>query len=301
MIHRWLKKFFGFSRSQVNACIVLLPLMAIIIFSEPLYHQWTVRYGIHVPPEQQKLDSMITEWRHEPTENSSAVIPAKRATSLFPFDPNIIGEDKFMLLGFHEKIARRIIHYRDKGGRFRIKSDLMKMYGMDSSFYKRIFSYIQLPDAVSKQPYVAENKTPEREPGKALLKFDLNMADTAQLKKIYGIGEKRALRIVAYREKLGGFVTMEQLYEVYTLDSTVVEKLAKASFIEQTFNPQKININNASEQELATHPYLRKFVAKAIVAYRFQHGKIKDVEDLGKIQTLDPKTIQKIKPYFNFD
>ncbi|HEY9048999.1 MAG TPA: helix-hairpin-helix domain-containing protein [Ohtaekwangia sp.] len=298
MIKRWLKNFFGFSRSQINAFLVLLPLMAIIIFSEPLYHWWKVRYSIHQPLQYVKLDSTIVDWEQQKPVASKVSHP-KNPGKLFYFDPNTISGKTFLSLGFTDRITQRIVHYREKGGKFRIKSDLLKMYGMDTAFYKKLFPYIQLPEAIAKEHFT-ENKV-TTEPKKALSKFDLNMADTAQLKKIFGIGEKRSLRIVAFREKLGGFVNMEQLFEVYTLDSAVVEKLKQASFIQEEFHPQKININTASEQELSTHPYLRKSVAKAIVAYRFQHGKITDVDDLGKIQTLDARTIQKITPYLNFE
>src|SRR5690349_15856737 len=142
------------------------------------------------------------------------------------------------------------------------------MYGMDTTFYHQLYPYISLPDKPA-QKLLAESKPamPFDKARKEIVKFDINVADTAQLKKIYGIGEKRALRIVAYRDKLGGFVNMDQLAEVYTLDSVVIEKLSQASFVGDKFIPQKIHINTANDRELAAHPYLVKSVAKAIVAY----------------------------------
>jgi DNA uptake protein ComE-like DNA-binding protein len=77
----------------------------------------------------------------------------------------------------------------------------------------------------------------------------------------------------------------------------VVHRLASSSYIEAGFQPRKLNINTADERELAAHPYLRKTVAKSIVAYRFQHGKFESLEDLRNIHTLEPETIKKIVPY----
>jgi len=86
---------------------------------------------------------------------------------------------------------------------------------------------------------------------------------------------------------------MEQVLEVYGLDSAVVSRVVKASYVQKEFQPRKLNINTADEKELAAHPYLRKTAARSIVAYRFQHGEFKALVDLGKIHTLDPKTIEK--------
>jgi competence protein ComEA len=301
VIKRWLKNFFGFSRSQVNACMILLPLMAALIFSEPAYRWYASRYGPHHPPEARSLDSLITQWEKTTLDSTKASSP-RRSQSLFQFNPNQISQQQFLALGFTDRISKRIINYRTKGGRFKVKSDLLKMYGMDTSFYHQLYPYILLPDRTV-QKLLAESKPamPFVKVRKEFSKFDINMADTAQLKKIYGIGEKRALRIIAYRDKLGGFVSMQQLSEVYTLDSAVIEKLSNASFIADQFIPQKIHINTVSDYELAAHPYLVKSVAKAIVAYRFQHGKINSVEDLRKIQAFDAKTIQKITPYLDFE
>lgn len=301
VIKRWLKNFFGFSRSQVNAFMILLPLMAALIFSEPAYRWYISRYGTLHPPEVRSLDSLITQWEQATRDSAKTSSPGK-IHSFFQFDPNRISEHQFQALGFTEKISKRIINYRTKGGRFNVKSDLLKMYGMDTTFYHQLYPYILLPDK-NVQKLLAESKPamPFAKARKEISKFDINMADTAQLKKIYGIGEKRALRIVSYRDKLGGFVSMDQLAEVYTLDSVVIGKLSQAAFVGDKFIPQKIHINTASDWELAAHPYLVKSVAKAIVAYRFQHGKINSVEDLRKIQAFDAKTIQKITPYLDFE
>ena len=126
--------------------------------------------------------------------------------------------------------------------------------------------------------------------------FDLNKADTSMLKTINGIGEKLSIRIVKYRDILGGFVSTDQLKEVYGLDTLVIKRLVETSFIDNEFAPVKLDINRATEKELSAHPYLNK-MAKVIVSYRFQHGGFKAVEDIRNVVNLDEKNFQRILPY----
>jgi competence ComEA-like helix-hairpin-helix protein len=182
-----------------------------------------------------------------------------------------------------------------KGGKFMVKKDLLKIYGMDSALYKKLFPFIDLPDSVLKDT-VKKFEPKERI---VAIKFDLNMADTSQLIKIYGIGPKLSQRIVTYRDKLGGFVSVEQLKEVYGLDTTVIHELFRKSFIEKNFQPRLIDVNKATEKELGDHPYIKYKLAKAITAYRFQHGEYHTVDDLKRIAIIDDTKFQKIKPYLS--
>ena len=89
---------------------------------------------------------------------------------------------------------------------------------------------------------------------------------------------------------------MNQLREVYGLDSMVVHRIMEHSTIQREFQPVKININTASEKQLYSHPYLSK-VAKSIVSYRFQHGDFKTLEEFRSVGSLDERSIQRIIPY----
>ncbi len=215
---------------------------------------------------------------------------------LFSFVPNQVTKDKLIELGFPGTLANRIVHYQLKGGKFKARKDLLKIYGMDSALYRKLYPFIELPETtVPKSATISI--APKEKP--TLVSFDLNNADTAQLIKIYGIGPKLSRRIVAYREKLGGFISFDQLREVYGLDSTVVHELFKRSTIAENFKPQLIDINSATERELGNHPYIKFKLAKAITAYRFQHGPFQSVDALKKIALIDEPTFQKIKTYLS--
>lgn len=298
-IKYWVKNFFGFSRSQVNGFLILLPLTTIILFSEPAWHWWMRSRKIDFTAEQVKLDSLILAWGTQPSVLDSSLSSSKKEKrAYFSFDPNVTEHEDLLSLGISEKVTGRIVNYRRKGGKFRIKSDLLKIYGFDSALYRGLISFIRLPEEFGKA-----KKTYTEKPYRIAFKkdvvierFDLNAADTAQLKKIYGIGEKLSLRIVKYRDKLGGFLDMKQLTEVYGLDSVTIGRITEQSIVVGDVAVKKININTSDEKQLAAHPYFSK-IAKSMVAYRFQHGEFKSVEDIRNVGTLDENTIQKIIPY----
>jgi DNA uptake protein ComE-like DNA-binding protein len=305
-LKRWVKDFLSLSHSQVNGFIVLLPLLAIILLSEPLWHWYVSRQPVDYSRSQMLLDSITARWETARQDEGGETIQdttdsASAGIRYFAFNPNRATERELRTLGFSKAISSRIVHYVQKGGTFKIKQDLLKIYGLDTSLYKRLYAFVDLPE-------IAEVRTKKSEyPARTFKRsvpapqFDLNMADTIQLKTIFGIGERLSSRIVNYRRVLGGFVTPDQIREVYGLDSAVVERLLKASFIEEGFQPVRININKADEVTMAAHPYLSKPVATAIVTYRFQHGEFTGLDDLRKIHALDIKTIQKIAPYLTID
>jgi competence protein ComEA len=289
----WIRSFFGFSRTETNAFLILLPLMVLLIFSEPAYRYWFVRRPRDFSNDKKELDSLMATWKWE---ESDSVVRMASEEKLFSFDPNLATREELAELGFHHSIANRIVNYRLKGGKFVWKKDLMKIYGMDSVLCKKLLPFIDLPEK-SEKPNEDRKFEPKEKP--IIKKFDLNTADTSRLIKIHGIGPKLSRRIVIFREKLGGFTSLVQLKEVYGLDSTVIHELVGKSFIDENFRPRLIEINKATERELANHPYINYKLAKAITTYRFQHGLYRTVDELKKIAIIDEVNFQKIKPYLS--
>lgn len=296
LIKRWLTHTLGFSHAQTTGFLVLLPLIFLIIFSSTIYRSLQPKHLLDQTAANKKLDSLIAVW-----ESKVDTIRIEEKKSLFAFNPNTATKEELLSLGFTTSLASRLLNYRSKGGVFRKETDLLKLYGMDSMLYSQLAPFIQLPSG----EIAAKNYPPKQKAFVAtkreFTRFDINEADTTQLKAIYGIGSKLATRVVRYRSSLGGFISTQQLYEVWGLDSIVVNHLIQASFIDLHFNPTTLKVNKATEKELATHPYLSKTIAKSIVTYRFQHGKFSSPSDLEKVQTLDMRTIQKIAPYLSFE
>lgn len=294
-MQKLIRNFFGFSKAETNGFLVIIPLLLIVLFSEPIYRNWIRSKEVVLHSDKALLDSLVANWEKNSAPNAPpAFIKEKK---LFAFDPNKTSRDEFIALGFPIPLAERTVRYVERGGKFRTRKDLLKIYGMDSLLYEELKSFITLPEQIEYKPntqiYALHEKRPRSEPER----FNINTADTSQLKKIYGIGEKLSLRILNYRESLGGFIQEEQLQEVYGLDSAVVKRMWKQFFIAEGFQPEQLHLNTASEEELDKHPYLNSKEAKAIVAYRFQHGAFTTIDDLQKIVSLDKNRIAKMRPY----
>src|SRR6478609_3452049 len=143
-LRAWIRSFFGFSRSETNAFLILLPLMALLIFSEPVYRYWFIaQQPRDFDNEKNELDSLTASWSW--TQRDSA-IGKSLERRLFSFDPNTVSNEDLIQLGFNRTLAHRMVNYRMKGGKFTVKKDLMKIYGMDSTLYRRLYAFVDLPE-----------------------------------------------------------------------------------------------------------------------------------------------------------
>jgi DNA uptake protein ComE-like DNA-binding protein len=286
MLH-FLREHFGFSRTELNGFLILIPLMALALIAPALYRRWVTRSEYDNPVVVQRLDSLVAVLR------DSAKAETPENVRLFEFDPNTAKADELKQLGFPEFLAGRIINYRSKGGQFRKETDLLKIYGMDTATFQRVQPYIRIAEKAgpAMAAPVASAALTQEAP------FDLNLADTTQLKEVFGIGSKLAFRIVRYRESLGGFISMNQLSEVFGLDAVVIEELMRRSFVDPAFVPRTLNINRATAGELDKHPYINGQTARAIAAYRLQHGAYAIVDDLKKVELVTDSLLQKLRPY----
>lgn len=131
--------------------------------------------------------------------------------------------------------------------------------------------------------------------------FDINSADANQLNQIRGIGATLSKRIVKYRDKLGGFISKNQYKEVYGLQSAVIDRLEKYTYIVSTFKPRSVCINTSPFKALVSHPYILYKHAKSILAYREQHGHFAAVEDLLVLPCIGKDDLEKMKPYLTVE
>lgn len=300
-VRKLIRDVFGFSANEINGFLILLPLMIVLLFSEPLYRAWLANQPLGYAEDQQKLDSLIANSDSELTR--SPTFSTIERVSPFIFDPNTASIEQLRSLGFPRILATRIAAYRQKGGVFRARTDLLKIYGVDTALYHQLYPYINLParsrfaSKGARSPKAGRRGPSEKRALKSKETFDINTADTILLKSVYGIGSKLALRIIKFRDALGGFVKPEQLNEVYGLDSSVVKRLRDVSFIKSDFVPLRININIAGEKQLSAHPYIRYKIAHALISYRYQHGDFADVSDIRKLSIIGEQEVERLLPY----
>jgi competence protein ComEA len=230
--------------------------------------------------------------------------------SLFAFDPNTLDDKGWRNLGVTEKNLVTIRNYLSKGGRFRAASDIYRIYGLRTDISERLEPYIKIkgPDGIKHfsnprvktiQPfvYVHQGRAKFYKPPESV---DINTADTTMLIALPGIGSKLAQRIVLFRDKCGGFYSVDQVAEVYGLKDSVFQ-LIKIRLKTGNGVLRLLHINTISADSLAKHPYVNYSEARAIVQYRQQHGTFKNAEDLLAIAIITSQWLEKLKPYLEFD
>jgi competence ComEA-like helix-hairpin-helix protein len=195
----------------------------------------------------------------------------------------------WMKLGLTEKQSFSILKYVSKGGSFKVKSDLKKMHVVKPELLNQWWKYIQLPDSIilSKNQSIVITSKPQSES-----KLNINSASVEELDKLPLIGEGRAKAIVTYREKLGGFIMLEQLLELKCIPDSVFQVIKDSIYTDgKIYQPLNINADSLF------HPYLPKSFAKMIVSYRQQHKNYQRIDDLRILPLYDDKIMRKIAPY----
>lgn len=202
-----------------------------------------------------------------------------RTVRLTTFDPNITDSVGFLDLGLPAWMAKNILKYRNKGGKFRRAEDFRKVYGLTQEQYEMLLPYIYIATLAKPKDTLRLYTRKIEEDTLNFFKYaagtvvELNSADTTELKKIPGIGSGIARMITGYRNRLGGFYDIAQLKEIH-LD---VEKL-RPWFNVATDNIRQLNINQTGIERLKAHPYINFYQAKIIVEYRKKERNIKKSE-----------------------
>lgn len=131
------------------------------------------------------------------------------------------------------------------------------------------------------------------------INVELNSCSREDLIKLKGIGEKLSTRIIKYRDLLGGFVSVNQLNEVYGIKPEVLDEIRSSISIQNPMS--KINLNTADFKTLIRHPYIDKPIVKSILNYKNIHGEFKSVDDLKRIYSISDSIFVKIEPYLKVE
>ena len=205
----------------------------------------------------------------------------------FPFNPNTLTEDEWRQIGLTDRQIRNIVNYKAKGGKFYTKNDLGKLYTISEEDFAQLESFIVLPEisrgmgsknAPKKQGNQPDEEKPKPEK-KAISVVDLNTVDSTTLVELPQIGSYMAMRIIEFRDKLGGFVDKEQLRDVKGMDENRFATIQSYINIGEV-EIRKIDINRADFKTLVKHPYLNYEQVKRIFNQREKRGMIKNWEQL---------------------
>lgn len=276
-----LRKWFTFSKGERVAVITILVAIFVLLLACLL---WRPKVSLD-EVSLHNLDSLLVlrqaameEMQQQKASQPQEVVELQP----FPFNPNTMTEEEGRRMGLTDRQVRNIINYRDKGGKFYSKNDLAKLYTISEEDFAQLEPYIVLPEVARKEYTKPKTETKEKQEvteekktSKPIPVVDLNTVDSATLVELPQIESYTAARIVAYREKLGGFIKKEQLLEVKGVDEArynVVEPYIKIGEASVT----KIDVNRADFKTLVNHPYLNYNQVKRIFNQREKRGMIKD-------------------------
>jgi len=310
--------YFRHHRAERNGALALLIIILIIIGATQAYFIW------YEPPLKDNSEFLALIDSLERIENLGAASanieseksPIEKAIVPFRFDPNTIDDEQYTELGFTEKEIRTLRNYQKSGATFKIKSDFKKLFFVDDDRYNILEPYIDLPETLPKKEYNKPNYTTDAHFRKrdtvkwsdtASAKIyaynpivcDLNLADTTELKKLPYIGSFHARQIVRYRTELGGYHSLAQLLELYNITHETLDIIADKVSIDQ-LQIKKMNVNQATAQELARHPYISFALANAIVNERESNSSFTNMDKLCETGLLNAELCIKLAPYLRF-
>ena len=235
---------------------------------------------------QKLLDSIKA---HSKTDESPKV---------YPFNPNFLTDYKGYVLGMSNDEIDRLHLFRSENRWVSSANEFQRVTLVSDSLLRSIEPLFKFPEWANrseKKKRISQKKSVAANPH---LK-DLNQAKAEELKVIYGIGDKLSARILKFRNRLGGFMVNEQLYDVYGLEEEVVLRILEKFSVKQPPEIEKININTATAKEMENLIYINQSLAIQIVSYRDSVGIIRSFDELIKIDDFPAKKIDRIKLYLS--
>ena len=314
-----LKTFFYFTRSERRGILLLCTLILLVSGGTQVYRHWQEKASRPSAEERAEQLRMQQEYedflatiqeeeekgraRHRYPEDTG-FRPGKPAVTPFPFDPNRADSLTLRRLGLPGWMARNIVRYRERGGRFRHPDDFRKIYGLTDEQYAALEPYIRIAPQDTARPapprlYTAQTERdtlarPYKYPAGTVI--ELNRTDTTELKKIPGIGSGIARLITGYRQRLGGFYALEQLREI-DLDP---EQLRPWLRIDTTAI-RRLNLNRVSVDRLRRHPYFNFYQARAIVEWRKKHGPLRNLKVFALYEEFTEADFERMRHYVCFE
>ena len=315
-----MKKRGWFTRSQLwfllivlNACLVLLAALFLSRYRNG-------RGGGMVETMRE-----VSADRSAPASSRYYAVDASQPES-FPFDPNEADSTQLLRLGLAPFQVRSIYRYRAKGGRFSTKDDFRRVYRLTNEQWEhlspliRIASKYRLVDVApqadkrrSSHPAssvvdtivhrIAPDSSATSRPKPVYVQklsgdetIDINLADSALLCRVPGIGPYFARRIIQYRRRLGGFASADQLLQIENFPADALAWMQ----VPDTCQVQKLQINRLSTRKLMKHPYMGYYRASEIADYRRVHGPIRSIEVLKSLPHFTEDDIIRLAPYLSF-
>jgi competence ComEA-like helix-hairpin-helix protein len=316
-IHRYIK----FSKKEgiaaIIVAIIIVPLAFLPMFKKNVDSNTKVdavdsTFVSEAANTYSEKETTNNEVRSAGSYRRNASYEKNTNATLFNFDPNTATQSELLMLGLRDKTVQTLCNYRAKGGKFKTADDLKKVYGLRSEEFERLKPFIVINGNQKNEKFRNENfpnentndasvsvSSPKYENKRKAIAIDINEADTTAFQSLYGIGSKLAARIVNYRNKLGGFYSIDQVGETYGVPDSTFQKIKPFLNLKEN-TIQKLNINSASYDALNAHPYISSKLAYLIMKYRKEKGNFTDIDAIKELAEQTNDSYEKIVNYLSF-
>ncbi len=280
------KSHFWYNNSQRNGILFLvlliISLQLFYFFTDFSKEDATDLNSNEIIKFQQEIDSL------------KAIELENRKPKIYPFNPSFLTDYRGYKLGMSTEEIDRLLEHRANGKYINSAIQFQQITKISDSLLTTIKPYFKFPDWVTNKNI--KRSVTVKVPKNITIK-DLNSATAKELTVINGIGEKLSQRIVKYRNKLGGYVVNEQLYEVWYLDQEIADRVLKRFIVINTPSVKKINVNTATFKEVLSIVYIDYELTKKIFNYRDEVAELQSLEELKKIDGFPLEKFDRIALY----
>lgn len=131
------------------------------------------------------------------------------------------------------------------------------------------------------------------------IKVRLNASSRTELQEVKGIGPVISDRIVKYKLRLGGYYSIEQIKEVYGIDTSNFDLLSSQLEIDSIWH--QFDINEVEFKVLLAHPYFDYPLVKSIFRYKDRKKEVKSLQELKDLDLVNDELYGKIAPYLKIN
>lgn len=285
------KSHFWYHKGQRNGILLLLVVILLLqVFYFLVDFSSDDKIDVNSPSVlafQRQIDSLRT------------ITIKKETPKIRSFNPNYISDYKGEQLGMSLEEIDKLLAFRAKNKFINSVKEFQEITNVSDSLLNTIAPYFKFPDWVEKKNQ-SKNKrraTSNYSISKNITIKDINKATANDLKKIKGIGNTLATRIIKYRSKLKGFSYPSQIHEVWGLQKDIAEKVVKTFLIIEKPVIKKRNVNTVSFKELLKNPYIDYNLCKQILEYRDQVAELQNISELKNIEGFPVELYDRIVLY----
>lgn len=283
-----LKSLFAFDKKQQRGIFILMVLLVIVLGS--------FVYLKHRPARDLLV---IDSSHHQSSIDSLKALSARKKDTIYPFNPNYITDYRGYRLGLSLEELDKLHRFRESGNFINSAADFQKITGVNQKWLDSISPYFKFPAWVTNKKASEKRNFSKTQSNKKIIKKDINTATAEDLREVYGIGPALSGRLVKERERLGGFIDMIQVRDVYGLTDSTVTELKKHFFIKKS--TAKIALNTATREELVSIPYFNDYLVDELIKQRKLRDGFSDWDKVMLTSRFPEEKLHLIQLYLTLD